>query len=127
MRQHLFKMLLLKHAHSHPPLFSLSFPFPPPGGHTAFPLAKDPNNNFNKSLSLESYPTEGCDPELSFHVGVKKGAAVLFYDCLEEEHMRGLVDPLSEHAGCDTSVCIYICIYICNNYVFGVFIFPYWG
>eukprot|EP00009_Paramoeba_aestuarina_P001883 CAMPEP_0201509172 /NCGR_PEP_ID=MMETSP0161_2-20130828/2289_1 /ASSEMBLY_ACC=CAM_ASM_000251 /TAXON_ID=180227 /ORGANISM="Neoparamoeba aestuarina, Strain SoJaBio B1-5/56/2" /LENGTH=431 /DNA_ID=CAMNT_0047904043 /DNA_START=210 /DNA_END=1505 /DNA_ORIENTATION=- len=75
---------------------------PTNGGHTAFPLAENNKFQFDKSISLEENPEEGCDPTKAFHVGVKKGAAVLFFDCLEEGHMRGIIDPLSEHAGCET-------------------------
>ena len=73
-------------------------------------MAEDPNFSFDKTLSLEEHPTEGCNAEKAFHVGVKKGAAVLFYDLKEEQHMKGVIDPLSEHAGCDTSVSFLFCL-----------------
>ena len=85
---------------------------PSPGGHTAFPLAEDKRFSYDKTKSLETNPLEGCNRDISFHVGVKKGAAVLFYDLMEEEHMKGVIDPLSEHAGCDTSVCVLLFVVV---------------
>eukprot|EP00008_Paramoeba_atlantica_P006180 CAMPEP_0201488170 /NCGR_PEP_ID=MMETSP0151_2-20130828/17435_1 /ASSEMBLY_ACC=CAM_ASM_000257 /TAXON_ID=200890 /ORGANISM="Paramoeba atlantica, Strain 621/1 / CCAP 1560/9" /LENGTH=452 /DNA_ID=CAMNT_0047873407 /DNA_START=138 /DNA_END=1493 /DNA_ORIENTATION=+ len=72
---------------------------PKTGGHTAFPLADGSSIN---SKPGNRNPKEGCDPEKSFAVPPKKGAAVLFYDLLEEGHMEGYYDPKSSHAGCDT-------------------------
>jgi len=67
------------------------------GGYTAFPLAGD------KDISNPHVdPKDGCDPKKSLVVPPKKGAAVLFYDVLEDTHMEGYPDIRSTHAGCDT-------------------------
>uniref|UniRef100_A0A7S4L6W0 Fe2OG dioxygenase domain-containing protein n=1 Tax=Paramoeba aestuarina TaxID=180227 RepID=A0A7S4L6W0_9EUKA len=71
---------------------------PEGGGHTAFPLAE--GSKIGQAGIKDA--KAGCDPERSFVVPPKKGAAVLFYDLDEAKHMEGLYDPLSQHAGCDT-------------------------
>jgi len=67
------------------------------GGYTAFPLAGDTDIT-NPHVD----PKVGCDPNKAFVVTPKKGAAVLFYDVLEDKHMEGYPDIRSTHAGCDT-------------------------
>jgi len=69
---------------------------PPGGGGTAFPKKgrEDPNEEVEVS--------DGCNPEKSFIVYPKKGAAVLFYDLIEDSHMAGITDLYTEHGGCDT-------------------------
>ena len=50
----------------------------------------------------------GCDPKNSLVVTPKKGSAALFYDLEENQHMEGVTDIRSTHAGCDTEVIILI-------------------